>query len=158
MVFVYGIVTAINIVLTIGFNDYVKERLKEEGYVYTDTNLSLKERIINLIPFMITCLVPIIHVINLAGAILAIKKPEFKEKMYQGIKDNLIKTDTIKLKDDYEEVDTNTYTKEETKEEPILQTNEEARNYWANYASVPTLDIPKDEEDSISYQKKIGSR
>ncbi len=157
MGFIYGIVTAINIVLTIGFNDYVKERLKEEGYVYTDTKISLKERIINLIPFMITCLVPIIHVINLAGAILAIKKPEFKEKMYQGIKDNLIKADTIKLKDDYKEVET-VNTKEEPKEEVVLHTNEEARNYWANYASVPILDVKKDEDESISYQKKIGSR
>ncbi len=158
MGFIYGIVTVLDIFLSIGFNDYVKQRLKEEGYTYTDTKTSLKDRIISLIPFIVGSIVPIINLLTLAGILISIKKPEFKERIYQNIKDGLIKFGTIKLKDDYEEVKTNINTKEEAKEEVVLHTNEEARNYWANYASVPTLDIPKDEDESISYQKKIGRR
>ena len=50
---IYSVVTLASLVLSSGFAKYVKEKLKEEGYVYPWDDKNTKEKIFDFLPFAI---------------------------------------------------------------------------------------------------------
>lgn len=155
---IYGIVTIASILLSTGFGTYVIDKLKKEGYLPDFKDMSRKEKIITFLPGVLISVVPILNFINLVTLIVAMKKQEVKETLYEKIKDGLIKSGAITEndtfeKETYEEVKV---TKEVKKEEPVIRTNQEAREYWANVPTLPTVEELKEED--LGYQKSIGRR
>ena len=155
---IYSVVTLASLVLSSGFAKYVKEKLKEEGYVYPWDDKNTKEKIFDFLPFAIIQILPIAHFLPLAGLIIAIKKDEAKDALYELIKKDLIKKSAIVKNDDL--AGNTKFFDDQDKDEPRINTNQAAANYWKEMQkhNVPTIQLGNyedDNEEEKGYQKTL---
>jgi hypothetical protein len=164
---VYWLVTGATIFFGGKFAKETIKRLKEEGYHYPFKDKELKEKIFEILPLVLLVFLPLLHILTLAGGILAFKNEDNKDLFYDKLKEALEKAGVI-----YKE-ETTGYTRNVTatkvkeiddEEEEVIKTNADA---YAMYArefekhecptlNIPTLEVPTEEEKG--YQKSIGSR
>jgi hypothetical protein len=138
------------------------ERIKKEGYKVVKNDKPLAFQLLQIFPYFVITLIPVINFATLIGFIKMFGDEDFYEAYKQKLieqgriyKEEVSETEVVKARaktDEKEEV----LDKEQSEE--VVRTYQDACNYWLDQQErkVPTLEFPEeDKSEEKGYQKTL---